>query len=157
MADLRGNIVSRDMWDWQTGYLYKMDDCVKDAQKALELARDSGLKNIPDLTRGADRALVRPESGRIADTRSHPSDGSRLIVAEAKKASPEKPLLIVSGGPLTTVANALLTNLEIAANLVVFNLTVAGGYNGKDAWGVYIVAKQTRLVSMSAVTNSFEC
>lgn len=36
----------------------------------------------------------------------------------------------MSGGPLTTVANALLTNPEIAPNLVVFNLTVAGGYNG---------------------------
>ncbi len=75
-----------------------------------------------------------------------PSDGSRLIVAEAKKASPEKPLLIIAGGPQTTVANALLTNPEIAPNLVVFNLTVTGGYNGKDGWSAYIVAKKTRSV-----------
>ncbi len=145
-VQLRGNIVSRDMWDWQKGYQYKMEQSVKDAEKALKLARGSGLKHIPDLTLGSDRVLLRPASGRIEDTEPHPSDGSRLIVAEAKKASPDKPLLIISGGPLTTVANALLTNPEIAPNLVVFNLTVNGGYNGKDGWSPYIVIKKTRYV-----------
>ncbi len=145
-ARLRGNIVSRDMWDWQKSYLYSFDESWKDADKALQLARDSGLKHIPDLTRGSDRVLVRPESGRIEDTTAHPSDGSRLIVAEAKQASPEKPLLIIAGGPQTTVANALLTNPGIAPNLIVFNLTVSGGYNGKDGWSAYIVAKLARSV-----------
>jgi hypothetical protein len=146
-VNLRGNIVSRDMWDWDKGYLYSMQKCVDDAQKALKLARDAGLRNIPDITRGSDRVLTRPESGRIQDTKSHPSDGSRLIVAEAKKASPEKPLLVIAGGPLTTVANALLTNPEIASNLVVFNLTVTSyGYNGKDGWSAYLVARRTRYV-----------
>ncbi len=151
-ARLRGNIVSRDMWDWEKGYLYKMADSVKDAEKALKLARDSGLKNIPDLTLGSDRVLQRPESGRIEDTVPFATDGSRLIVAEAKQASPEKPLLIMSGGPLSTVANALLTNPEIAPNLVAFNLTVAGGYNGNDAWATYVVAKKTRLVDWATGT-----
>lgn len=145
-VDLRGNIVSRDMWEWQKGYLYSMEKSVKDAEKALKLARDSGLKNIPDLTLGSDRVLERPASGKIEDTVAHPTAGSRLIVAEAKKASPEKPLLVIAGGPLTTVANALLTNPEIAPNLVVFNLTVNGGYNGKDGWSPFIVAKKTRYV-----------
>ena len=117
-----------------------------DAKKAISLARKSGLANIPDLTRGSDQALVRPPSGRIEDTKPHPTNGSRLIVAEAKKASREKPLLVVAGGPQTTVANAILTNPEIAANIVVFNLTVTGGYNGKDGWAAYIVAKRTRSV-----------
>ncbi len=145
-ANLRGNIVSRDMWEWQNGYVYRMQDSVEDAGKALKLARDSGLKNIPDLTLGSDRVLLRPDSGRIEDTAPQPTDGSRLIVAEAEKASPEKPLLVFSGGPLSTVANALLTNPEIGPNLVVFNLMVAGGYNGNDAWATYVVAKKTRLV-----------
>jgi len=146
-AELRGNIVSRDMWDWQNGYQYKFDDCLKDAQKALKLARNSGLKNIPDLTRGSDRVLQRPDSGRIEDTKAYPSDGSRLIVAEARKASAEKPLLVIAGGPMTTVANALLSDPEIGPNLVVFNLTVSShGYNGKDSWSPYIVAKRARLV-----------
>ncbi|MBX3744733.1 MAG: hypothetical protein KF833_05440 [Verrucomicrobiae bacterium] len=146
-ANLRGNIVSRDMWDWDKGYHYSFEQSWQDAEKALKLARDSGLKNIPGLTRGADRVLVRPDSGRIEDTLARPTDGSRLIAVEARKASPEKPLLIIAGGPQTTVANALLTNPEIAANLVVFNLTVSNyGYNGKDGWAAYIVAKRTRYV-----------
>lgn len=146
-ANLRGNIVTRDMWDWNKGYHYKMEQCLKDARKALDLARRSGLKNIPGLTLGSDQVLMRPKSGRIKDTEARPSDGSRLIVAEAKKASPDKPLLVICGGPLTTVANALLTNPEIAPNLVVFSLTVAAnGYNGKGPWSPYIVAKKTRLV-----------
>ena len=153
-ADLRGNIVTRDMWDWQNGYQYKMADCMNDANKALRLAEAAGLKNIPPLTPGSHTALVRPSSGKIEDTKALPSDGSRLIVAAAKKASPQKPLLIISGGPLTTVANALLTNPEIAPNLVVFNLTVSSyGYNSKDAWSPYIVAKKTRLVEWA--TGSF--
>ena len=153
-ADLRGNIVTRDMWDWQKGYLYPMKKCADDARKALKFARDSGLRNLPDLTMGSDRVLQRPESGRIRDTVAHPSDGSRLIVAEARKASPERPLLVISGGPLTTVANALLSNPEIGPNMVVFNLTVSFyGYNGKDAWSPYIVAKKTRLVEWG--TGSF--
>jgi hypothetical protein len=152
-ADLRGNIVTRDMWDWQKGYLYPMDKCVADARKALKFARESGLKNVPDLTIGSDQVLKRPESGEIEDTVPHPSDGSRLIVSEAKKATPEKPLLVISGGPLTTVANALLTHPEIAENIVVFNLTVSSyGYNGKDAWSPYIVAKKTRLIEWATGT-----
>ena len=145
-ANLRGNIVSRDMWNWRDGYQYSFKQSLDDAKKAISLARESGLKNIPDLTSGSDQALVRPPSGRIEDTMPHPTDGSRLIVAEAKKASREKPLLIVAGGPQTTVANAILTTPEIAANLVVFNLTVSGGYNGKDGWAAYIVAKRARSV-----------
>lgn len=153
-ANLRGNIVSRDMWDWQKGYQYPMEQCVKDAEKALDLARRSGLKHIPDVTPGSDRVLMRPESGRIEDTKSFPSAGSKLIVKEALAASQDKPLIVIAGGPLTTVANALLTNPEVAPNLVVFNLTVSSnGYNGKDSWSAYIVAKRTRLVDWA--TGSF--
>ena len=153
-AKLKGNIVSRDMWEWRNGYQYKFEQCVKDADKALRLARAAGLKNIPDLTHGAQQVLQRPNSGRIDDTKLAPTAGSRLIVEEAKKATARKPLLVISGGPLTTVANALLTNPEIANRIVVFNLTVSSnGYNGKDSWSPYIVAKRTRLVDWA--TGSF--
>ncbi len=146
-ANLRGNIVSRDMWDWEKGYHYPMSDCVKDAEKAIHLARRSGLKHIPDPTLGSDQVLTRPASGRIEDTEARPSAGSRLIVGEGRKASPDKPLVIIAGGPLSTVANALLSDPAIAPNLVVFDLTVSSyGYNGKDGWSAYIVSKKTRYV-----------
>ncbi len=153
-ADLRGNIVTRDMWDWDKGYHYTMTRCVKDARKALRIARASGLENIPDITLGSDRVLRAPKSGTISETTAHPSAGSRLIVGEARKASPQKPLLIVAGGPLTTVANALLTDPEIAPNVVVFGLAVSYyGYNGKDGWSTYVVANRARLVEWA--TRSF--
>ena len=65
----------------------------------------------------------------------------------ARKASPNKPLIVIAGGALTTVANALLFDPEIGPNMVVFGLTVSYyGYNGKDGWSAYVVAKRTRLV-----------
>ncbi len=51
-VNLRGNIVSRDMWNWDQGYLYPMQRCLDDAAKALDLARRSGLRHLPDMTRG---------------------------------------------------------------------------------------------------------
>ncbi len=74
----------RNILEVLDAYQYKMRQCLDDASKALKLARDSGLKRIPDFTIGFDRVLQRPESGRIEDTEAHPSDGSRLIVAEAR-------------------------------------------------------------------------
>ncbi len=153
-ARLVGNVVTRDMWDWESGYQYSMEQCMADAEKALVVARNSGLAGVPDMTRGADRVLERPASGRIEDTLVQSTAGSRLIVEEARKASPGRPLVVIAGGPLTTVANALLTEPDIAPNVIVFSLTVSFyGYNGKDGWSAYIVAKRTRLVEWA--TGSF--
>ncbi len=56
-------------------------------------------------------------------------------------------LLIIAGGPLTTIANALLLEPTIAERILVFSLTTSNyGYNGKDGWSAYIVAKKTYLV-----------
>ena len=67
-ADLRGNIVTRDLWNWQEGYLYTMKQGIDDARKSIGIARRSGLRNIPDPVAGADQAFLRPESGEIEDT-----------------------------------------------------------------------------------------
>lgn len=153
-ANLVGNVVTRDMWDWDQGYHYPMQHCVDDAHKALDIARQSGLRNLPDITVGSDHVLRAPASGRIQDTESIPSAGSRLIIREALKATPNQPLVIVAGGPLTTVANALLEEPAIDSRIVVFALTVSFyGYNGKDGWSAYIVAKRAPLVEWA--TGSF--
>jgi hypothetical protein len=143
---LQGLIVTRDMWDWQKGYLYTFEQCWEDARKAIDRARAAGLRNIPEPVRGADRALQPPASRRIHETVPQASPGTRLIIEAARRATPQKPLLIICGGPLTTVANALLVDPDIADRILVFNLTVNGGYNGKDAWAVYIVCKLARYV-----------
>ncbi len=152
-ADLRGNIVTRDMWD-HPKYIYSMKKCVDNAHKALREAKDSGLKINQPITPGSDRVLTCPASGKIEDTKSYPTPGSRLIVQQAKKASSNKPLVIIAGGPLTTIANALLTNPEIADRIIVFALSIHSyAYNGKDGWSGYIVAKKTRMVEWA--TGSF--
>ena len=148
-ANLRANIVTRDMWNWWKGYLYKLKQGMDDAAKSIAIARQSGLRNIPDPVPGCDRAFAQPKSGKIEDTKLIRSKGSDLIVAEAKKASPQKPLLVFVGGPLNTVANAYLTDPSIAERMVVF-MTDLRGYNGKDPWANYIVATRCKLINYGA-------
>lgn len=141
-AKLRGNIVTRDMWNWDQGYQYKIEQGMAEAQALLEAAEQSDLKGIPKPVVGATAALVRPPSGKIEDTRYESSAGSRLIVTEARKASPDKPLLLFVGGPCTTVATAYLSAPDIADRVVVFQVD-GGAYNGKESWSWHIV--QSRL------------
>lgn len=148
-ANLRGNIVTRDLWDWQKGYLYELQQGMEDAAKSIGIARRSGVKGIPDAVRGCDRVFERPVSGYIRDTKIVPSQGSELIVAEARKATPDKPLVVFVGGPLNTVANAYLMDPSIADRMVVF-MTDLCGYNGKDPWANHIVATRCKLVNYGA-------
>jgi hypothetical protein len=148
-ADLKGNIVTRDLWDWQKGYVYTLQQGMADAEKSVGIARRSGLKGIPDPVPGCDAVFERPASGYIRDTKIVPSKGSELIVAEARKASWDKPLVVFVGGPLNTVANAYLMDPTIADRMVVF-MTDLCGYNGKDPWANYIVASRCKLVNYGA-------
>jgi hypothetical protein len=150
IANLRGVIVSRDMWE-HPNYRYPVERCIEDAEKAVRFVRESGLQNIPDVTLGADRVLEIPESGIIEDSEFHSTPGSRLIIAEAKKATKEKPLVVIAGGPLTTVANALLEDPSISQTMIVFSLSTSHyGYNGKDGWSANIVSKKANLVEWAA-------
>ena len=148
-ADLRGSIVPRDMWDWQKGGLYTLQQGLDDARKSIAIARRSGLKNIPDAIAGCDEAFDRPASGRIEATGIIRSPGSDLIVAEARKATAEKPLLVFVGGPLNTVANACLIDPSIGERMIVF-MTDLCGYNGKDPWANTIVASRCKLINYGA-------
>ena len=81
-------------------------------------ARRSGMVNIPDPVAGANWALDRPASGKIDDTVPLDTPGSRLIVQEARRATPEKPLVVVTGGALTCAADAYLLDntIELASS-----------------------------------------
>ena len=61
------------------------------------------------------------------------SDGARLIVEEALKASPEKPLYVCVGGPLTDIASAWLINPEIGKNII---LIWIGGQEYKETGAI---------------------
>jgi hypothetical protein len=47
------------------------------------------------------------------------SPGARLIISEAKKCSPDKPLYVVCGAALTNIASALLIDPSISKNVIV--------------------------------------
>jgi hypothetical protein len=94
---------------------------------------------------GSRRSLAPAASGRIDDIVPLKSEGSDLIVAAARRATPEMPLVVLAGGPLTTVANAYLTDPTIAPRMVVmavFPFTL----NGYDSLATYLVAKRCRLI-----------
>lgn len=118
-------------------------------------ARASGLYNIPDPIAGPKRHLEKPPLGRIEDTQPIGAPGSWLIVSEAKKATPEKPLVVVMGGALTVASDAYLLDNSIADKVVV---AWSGGttdgmedYNGwADAWAACIVLQKLRLVQFPA-------
>jgi hypothetical protein len=145
-CNLRGNIVSRDMYDWEKGYTYQLKQGMADCQKLFAAARASGLRNIPAPVSGSDEALRKPASGKIEDTVFKRSPGSDLIVAEAKKATPGKPLLVFAGGPCTTVATAYLSDPTIVDRMIVFQID-GGAYNGADGWAWEIAMKRCRFAN----------
>ena len=146
-ANLRGFILSKDEWDH--GRRYKVEDGRKDFEHDLAVSRRAGFRNVPELAVGVDRLLERPASGKVEDTKPVPSAGTDLIVREAGKASPEKPLVVIVGGPLCTVANAYLSDPSIAGRMVVM-MTDIDGYNGSDPWANYVVATRCKLVNFGA-------
>ncbi|MEL7338338.1 MAG: hypothetical protein AAFN70_19265, partial [Planctomycetota bacterium] len=140
-ANLRGNVVSRDMWAWREGYKFPMKNCMTEATQLRQLALRSGLKNIPAPVAGATLALQRPDSGCIEDTTFQRTAGSDLIVREAKLASKQRRLVLFIGGPCTTVAAAYLTDPTIADRVMVFQVD-GGAYNAKDSWSWHIVQQR---------------
>lgn len=145
-CDLRGNIITRCTFDWAKGYAHSIDEQIKDCAKLVKAAKASGLRNVPDPVWGARVAIQKPGSGKVIDTKFVKTPGSRLIVAEARKASVKKPLLILCGGSCTTVATAYLSDPSIADKVIVFQID-GGGYNGSDRWAWEITMKKFRFVN----------
>ena len=124
---------------------------VSDREQLVAKAKASGFRNIPSRLRGPMGNLQEPASGRIEDTRPIGAEGSRFIVAEARKASTEKPLVVVAGAPLTAEADAYLLDPSIADRVVIAWLGGTGrnmcDYNGwADPWAAYIVLQKMHLV-----------
>lgn len=113
--------------------------------RELETARRSGLRGIPDPLPGADAKLALPASGRWEETAPVHSPGSDLIAAVAAKATPERPLIVFAGGPMTTVASAVLAEPRLADRILVF-ATFNFNRPDEDSLAVFIAARRCRLV-----------
>jgi len=124
---------------------------VVERSRSVKLARTSGLCNVPDPIRGPTGHLEKPASRRIEDTTPLDSEGTRLVVDFARRATDRNPLVVAACTGLTIAADAYLLDPGIADRMVVAWL---GGhehdmadYDGwSDGWAAYIALCRLRLV-----------
>ena len=129
-------------------------------KQMVQAARDSGLQNIPDPIASVGVALVRPSDGNIDSTQSNDSVGANFIVDASRRLSrPYRPVVVVTGGRLTDVADAYLVDPTLPDRIVVVSAlgTPASGGgqmgmpNGEmDEWADVIVAQKFRYIQVSA-------
>ena len=137
-----------------------LDTNVAGWRDLVSAARGSGLQGIPDPLASIGAPLQRPASGVISDTTPNRSEGALFILdAAARLSLPYRPLVIVTGGRLTDVADAYLVDPTVAARIVVVSslgtTTTTGGAMGQpngemDPWADAIVASRLRFVQVSA-------
>jgi hypothetical protein len=138
----------------------KINDNIAGWQTMVDDARQSGLKNIPDPKVSNGGNLVRPGDGKIDSTVPNRSEGALFIVEKSKELShPYRPLVVVTGGRLTDVADAYLSDRTVVDRIVVVaslgSTTKDGGAMGvpngeMDTWADVIVAQRLRYVQVSA-------
>jgi len=137
-----------------------MDANIAGWRGLVTAARASGLRGIPDPTASVGPVLVRPASGQVDDTTPNRSEGARLIVdTSARLSLPYRPLVVVTGGRLTDVADAYLVDPTVTDRVVVVSslgkTSASGGAmaapNGEmDPWADAIVTARFRFVQVSA-------
>jgi hypothetical protein len=140
--DLRGTIVSYGKDSGAAAIQVNMANCAK----MIRMARNGGMRNLKDPVAGSRRPLQRAPGGRLEDIKPDGSDGAKLVVAEARRATPERPLVFFSGANLTTAAEALLIDPAIADRMIVFG-TNNDNYNIGDSLALALVAKKGRFVA----------
>jgi len=123
-------------------------------------ARGSGLRDIPDPTASIGPPLARPASGQIEATAPNRSEGARLILDTSTRLSlPYRPVVVVTGGRLTDIADAFLMDPTVTKRVVVVSslgtTTASGGAMGApngemDPWADAIVTARFQFVQVSA-------
>jgi hypothetical protein len=123
-------------------------------------ARGSGLRDIPDPTVSIGPPLARPASGQIEATAPNRSEGARLIVDTSTRLSlTYRPVVVVTGGRLTDVADAYLMDPTVTKRVVVVSslgtATNSGGAMGApngemDPWADAIVTARFQFIQVSA-------
>jgi hypothetical protein len=123
-------------------------------------ARASGMRNLPDPIASSGPPLVRPLDGDVDATQPNRSEGARLIVETSLTVSkPNRPVVVVTGGRLTDVADAYLLDHGLPDRIVVMSslgaTSASGGAMGvpngeMDPWADTIVVQRLRYVQVSA-------
>jgi hypothetical protein len=144
-----------------TGGIWTDVDANVSGWRALvSAARASGLVNIPDPIASISPPLRKPSNGSIDATVPNRSEGARAIVDTSRQVShPNRPMVVVTGGKLTDVADAYLMDPTIVDRVVVVSslgtVTSSGGAMGvpngeMDPWADTIVLARFRYIQVSA-------
>ncbi len=113
-SDVRGivgaHVGAQRSWNQQAGEEQKNNAqiSVQRANEIVELVGKTGQINVKP---GAPTPMV-------DDSTPIESEGARLIIEEAKKATADKPLYLLFGGPLTDIASAWLMDPSISQNTI---------------------------------------
>jgi hypothetical protein len=144
----------------QGGIWNDVDANVAGWSDMVAAARSSGLSGIPDPIASPSESLVRPSDGMIDSTVPNDSAGARFIVnASLTYATPERPVVVATGGRLTDVADAYLLDHDVADRIVVISslgaVTDLGAEmanpNGEmDYWADVIVSARLPYIQVSA-------
>ncbi len=142
-----------------SAYAPDTDGSLADWKALVAAARASGMRNLPDPIASQGSPLARPSDGNIDSTVPNRSTGALLIVETSARLNlPYRPLVVVTGGRLTDVADAYLIDNTVAERVVVVSslgsVTRAGGVMGApngdlDPWADWIVAQKFRYVQVS--------
>src|SRR6478752_7308833 len=143
-----------------------IDDNVRGWRKLVEAAKDSGLSDTPEPRASIGDKLVRPANGQIEATSPNFSEGALLINELSKELSlAYRPLVVVTGGRLTDVADAYLIDPTVVERTVVVSSlgtatdtgAVMSNPNGEmDPWADVIVSSRFRFVQVSAFYDQLQ-
>lgn len=111
-------------------------------------ARNSGLKNIPDPVVGIMGHLAQPTNSVIESTVKKNTAGTKAFVAAARACTPQLPLLVIVGGPLSIAADACLVDPTIADKVIIgwLNRLTPNFNSWQDPWALFIVLQRMRMV-----------
>ncbi|MDB5104428.1 MAG: carbohydrate-binding protein [Fibrobacteres bacterium] len=143
--NLRGTIVTYGGVD--TGFAVLQAN-LRNYARLSRTAQNSGIRGMLDAVPGARRMLARAPGGRLEDIRPDTTEGALLLIREARKATPARPLVFVSGANLTTAAEALLIDPAIADRMVILGAN-NGNFNDGDSLALALVSRKARFVEWS--------
>lgn len=131
-----------------------------DGWRGLVMAARASSLEAPDPITSVGEQLVKPDSGRIADTVPNRSEGALFIVNESLRLGlPYRPVVVATGTRLTDVADAYLIDPTVADRIVVASslgkvsdtgAAMANPNGEMDAWADVIVTSRLRYVQVSA-------
>lgn len=151
---LLAGIIINDSWPWP-----KLEDNLAGWREMVDAARESGLQNIPDPVASNGPVLERPSDGEIDSTVPNRSEGAGFIIDASQRLSLSyRPMVVVTGGRLTDVADAYLMDPTLPKRIIVVSslgtATTDGGVMGipngeMDTWADTIVTQRFRYIQIS--------